>query len=83
MHFNASRSLTQPLLDCILYLTQYLYDPGNLPSSANQRILGKVYLRSDLSRRLGRNQARGETKQGYVMTGSAEVRGETRRGPNR
>ena len=28
MHFNASRSLTQPLLDCILYLTQYFDDPG-------------------------------------------------------
>ncbi len=50
MHFNASRSLTQPLLDCILYLTQYLYDPGILPSSANQCMLGKVYLRSNLSR---------------------------------
>ncbi len=32
MHFNASRSLTQPLLDCILYLTQYFYDSGTLPS---------------------------------------------------
>jgi len=42
MHFNALRSLTQPLLDCILYLTltQYPYDPGTLPSSANQFILG-------------------------------------------
>ncbi len=50
MHVNASRSLTQPLLDCILYLTQYLYDPGTLPSSANQCTLGKVYLRSNLSR---------------------------------
>ena len=48
--FNASRSLTQPLLDCMLYLTQYLYDPGTLPSSANQCILGNVYLRSNLSR---------------------------------
>ncbi len=35
MHFNAKRSLTQPLLDCMLYLTQYLYDPGIPPSSAN------------------------------------------------
>ena len=34
MHFNASRSLTQPLLDCILYRTEYFYDPGTLPSSA-------------------------------------------------
>jgi len=50
MHFNASHSLTQPLLDCMLYLTQYLYDPGTLPTSANQCILGNVYLRSNLSR---------------------------------
>ena len=52
MHFSALRSLTQPLLDCILYLTltQYPYDPGTLPSSANQCVLGKVYLRSNLSR---------------------------------
>ena len=49
MHFNASRSLTQTLLDCILYLTltQYFYDPDTLPSSANQCILGTVYLRSN------------------------------------
>ncbi len=41
-HFNALRSLTQPLLDCILYLTltQCPYDPGTLPSSANHCILG-------------------------------------------
>ncbi len=52
MHSNASRSLTQPLLDCMLYLTQYLYDPGNLPSSANKCILGNVYLRSNLSRNI-------------------------------
>jgi len=51
MHSNASRSLTQPLLDCMLYLTHYLYDPGTLPSSANQCILGNVYLRSNLSRK--------------------------------
>ncbi len=48
MHSNASRSLTQPLLDCMLYLTQYLYDPG----SANKCILGNVYLRSNLSRNI-------------------------------
>ncbi len=36
MHVNASRSLMQPLLDCMLYLTQCVYDPGTLPSSANQ-----------------------------------------------
>jgi len=36
MHFNTLCSLTQPYLaDCILYLMQYLYDPGILPSSAN------------------------------------------------
>ena len=55
MHFNASHSLTQPLLGCIhilyLTLTQYPYDPGTLPSSANQCILGKVYLRSSLSKK--------------------------------
>ena len=45
-HPNASRRLTQTLLDCILNLTHYLFDPGTLPSSANQCILGKVYLRS-------------------------------------
>ena len=52
MHFSATRSLTQPLLDCILYLTltQHRYDPGTLTSSANQCILGKVYLRSTPSR---------------------------------
>jgi len=54
MHFSASRSLTQPLLDCmrILYLTltQYPYDPGTLAGSADQCILGNVYLRSNLSR---------------------------------
>ncbi len=40
--------------DCIrilyLTLTQYPCDPGTLPSSANQCILGNVYLRSNLSR---------------------------------
>ena len=41
------------LLDCILYLMQYLYDPGILPSSANYCILGKVYLRCNLSRKCG------------------------------
>ena len=48
MHFSASCSLTQPLLDCILYLTliRYPYDPGTLASSANRCVLGKVYLRS-------------------------------------
>jgi len=52
MHFSALRSLTQPLLDCRLYLTltQYPYDSGTLPSSANQCILGNVYLRFNLSR---------------------------------
>ncbi len=47
VHIQLSRSLTQPLLECILYLTQYLNDPGTLPSSANQCPL---YLRSTLSR---------------------------------
>ncbi len=51
MNFSASRSLPQPLFDCILYLTltQYPYDPGTLPGSADQCILGNVYLRSNLS----------------------------------
>ena len=45
MHFNASHSLTQSLLDCILHLTliQYPYDPGTL-RSASRCLLGKVYL---------------------------------------
>ncbi len=37
------------LLDCKMHLMQHLYDPGILTSSANQCILGKVYLRSNLS----------------------------------
>ena len=52
---DASQCIAQPnttLLDCILYPMQYLYDPGTLPSSANQCILGKVCLRSNLSREL-------------------------------
>ena len=51
MHFSALRSLIQPLLDCMLYLTQYLYDPDILPSSANQCILGNVSLRSNPERK--------------------------------
>ena len=47
---KALRSLTQSLLDCILYQTQYFYDPHSLPSSAALCILGKVYLRSNLAR---------------------------------
>ncbi len=39
------------LLDCMLYLTQYLYDPGILLSSANRCILENMYLRSNLSRK--------------------------------
>ena len=40
MHVNALHcaSLTQPLLDCILHLTQHLYEPGTLSSSAYQCI---------------------------------------------
>ena len=34
---------------CMLYLTQYLYNPGTLTSSANWCVLGNVYLRSHLS----------------------------------
>ncbi len=50
----AFQCIAQPkttLLECILYLMQHLYDPGILPSCANQCILGKVYLRSNFSRR--------------------------------
>ena len=49
MHFTALRSLTQPCMTayCILHNT---YDPGISPGSANQCILGDVYLRSNLSR---------------------------------
>ncbi len=35
--------------NCMLYLTQYVYDPGTLPSSTNQCVLGNLYLRSHLS----------------------------------
>ncbi len=49
MHFGALRSLTQPFSDCMPYLTQHPYDPGTLPRSANQCILGNMYLRSYLS----------------------------------
>ena len=51
MHFNALRGLTQPCLTayCILHIT---YDPGISPGSANQCILGDMYLRSNLSRNL-------------------------------
>ena len=38
---DARQCIAQPnttLLDCILYLVQYLYDPGISPSSANQCI---------------------------------------------
>ncbi len=53
--FSALRSQPQPLLDCILYLTlaQHPYDPGTLPSSANQCTLGNVYLRSNLFKGTG------------------------------
>ena len=37
------------MLERILYLMQNLCDPGILPRSANQCILWKVYLRSNLS----------------------------------
>ena len=33
---------------CKLSLTRCLYDPGTLPSSANQCVLGNVYLRTNI-----------------------------------
>ena len=50
MHFNALRSLTQPCMTayCFYHNT---YDPGISPGSANQYILGDMYLRSSLSRK--------------------------------
>ncbi len=62
MHFSASRSLMQPLLDCKLYLTQGPYDLGTSSSSANQCILGNVYLRSNLSRNHIVTMANGEVR---------------------
>jgi len=50
---DASECIVQlniTLLDYIPYLKQYPHDPGNMPSSANKCILGKMYLRSNLSR---------------------------------
>ncbi len=44
----ASRCIASCGADCILRLMQYLYDPGISQSSANQCILGKAYLRSNL-----------------------------------
>ncbi len=46
MHFNALRGLTQPCMTvyCIYHNT---YDPGILPGSANQYILGDMCLRSN------------------------------------
>ena len=51
MHFNAPHSPTQLCLTAhcsAYYLTQRLYDPGILPSSANQFFVGKVCLKSSL-----------------------------------
>ncbi len=50
---------------------QYPYDPGTLPGSANQRILGKVYLRSNLSRKLTQSFSAG---QGVNVDDDTEVR---------
>ena len=50
MHFKALRNLTQPCMTA--YCTQHnTYDPGISPGSADQCILGDVYLRSNLSRK--------------------------------
>jgi len=50
MHCSALRSLTQPCMTayCICH---NIYGPGISPGSANQCILGDVYLRSNLSRK--------------------------------
>ena len=50
MHRAAYYVSNTTLLDCIQYLTLYLYDPGTLIGSANQCILGIVYLGSNLTR---------------------------------
>ena len=52
MHCSASHSITQPLLDCILSPTQNFYHPGTLSGSANQYILGNMYLGPNLPRKL-------------------------------
>ena len=41
--FNAILRNLTTLLECKLYLMQKLYDLGNVPSSANQCILGNGY----------------------------------------
>jgi len=43
-HAEFCAIITCTLLDCILYLMQYPYDPGTLLRSANYCIPGKVYL---------------------------------------
>ncbi len=53
MHFNALRSLTQPCMTAY-WLYHSTYDPGTSPGSANQCILGDVYLRSNLPRKVFR-----------------------------
>ena len=50
---DAFQCIVQPhtaLHDCMMSLNTY--DPGTSPGSANHRILGDVYLRSNLSRRV-------------------------------
>ena len=52
MHINAILCILQlntTLLHCILYLTEYFYNPGFLPDSALQCILRNMYLGSDVS----------------------------------
>ncbi len=48
--YNALRSLTQPCMTAYC-IQQNTYDPGISLGSANQCILGDVYLRSNLSRK--------------------------------
>ncbi len=65
------------VLDCMLYLTQSLYDPGISPSSANWCILGNVYLRSNQSRRhtfLDRvKQSKAKQRGGGGLPGPSQV----------
>ncbi len=57
VNIACANQVDQPLFDCIcmlyLMLTQYPYDTGTLSGSADQCILGNVYLTSNLSNEPG------------------------------